>query len=203
MLIKCIYNKKIHLPKDCSSPSNDPEWDFRLKLGENYIVYAMTIYSGYVWYYVCEHEFPSYPKWKPSPLFEVIDGSISKYWIYSFILDREIDYEDTTWAYPEWANEPYPYYDKLSDGEEEVEIFNKYKELMDLEFPDPSVIETAKILDDEWVLCEQCIDAWQSMTTNVGMIRCPYCKQAMHNPRYKASPRDIESWLEHRNPENK
>ncbi len=198
MLVKCVHNKQKHLPEDCTPICADPEWDFWLELNKYYIVYAMTIRSNYVWYYVCDKGISYYPSWKPAPLFEVIDGSISKYWIFSFIQKKEIKYIDTTWAYPEWANAPNTYYGKLTDGdEEEVEIFKQYKRLMDLEFPDPLILDYAKALDKEWLLCEYCIDAWKSTVTDQGMVCCPVCERMMHNPRYQAPPQNIKSWLKY------
>jgi hypothetical protein len=120
--------------------------------------------------------------WKPAPLFEVARGEISKFWIYNYD-PLNIPYE-TIWAFPEWAKNPYKYYDRLTDCEDvEVEIFKKYKTLMDLEFPNPSVNLTAEILDDTWLMCPNCIDAWESTSQN-GMVICPKCHNMMHNPRW-------------------
>lgn len=185
MIVKCIHNKKKDLPEDCESNSSDPEWNFSIILNKHYIVYAMTIRSNYVWYYICDEHYSYFPTWKPSPLFAVVDGAISKYWIYSFIWKHEVNYSDTTWAYPEWANDPNGYYDRLSDGEEkEVKIFQAYKQAMDLEFPNPSVLDYAKALDAGWLMCDYCIDAWKSETKDQGLVVCPTCNRMLHNPRY-------------------
>ncbi|PJD94837.1 MAG: hypothetical protein CK425_10550 [Parachlamydia sp.] len=140
----------------------------------------MTIYRGYMWYYICTDDNGNYSYWKPSPLFEVFDGRMSKYWVYA--CEKESPYE-ATWAYPEWANDPY-YYHFLTDWEEEyVAHFKHYKKLMDREFPDPSVEEKAEIGDETWLICPLCIDAWESNSPDA-MVACPKCKKVFHNPRY-------------------
>jgi uncharacterized CHY-type Zn-finger protein len=55
---------------------------------------------------------------------------------------------------------------------------------MNLEFPDPSIVESAQIGDDEWLICPKCIDAWKS-TTRDALVICPNCKKMFINPRYK------------------
>jgi hypothetical protein len=52
---------------------------------------------------------------------------------------------------------------------------------MDLEFPDPEVNLKAEKLEDNWLMCPICIDAWQT-DSKAGMVMCPKCKNVMHNP---------------------
>lgn len=197
MLIRCKFDKEISLPKDCKPASNDLTYDTGLVVNQEYVVYTMTIRSNYVWYYLCTWGI-EYPVWHASPLFEVVDGSLSKYWIYSFIWEKEINYVDTTWAYPEWANDPNNYYHRLTDGYDwETKIFAEYKQLMDVEFPIPSVKDTAKLIDDDWLMCDYCIDAWESSTSNQAMVICPTCQRMMHNPRFKPKPDFLEEWKIH------
>ena len=141
MLIKCISKTAKSLPQDLLSPRSrfTQETEFNLIESKEYIVYAMTIRMGYVWYYICDESYGYFPIWKPSPLFQVISGKMSRYWIFAFYPETERYISQTLWAYPEWTNKPYQYYDRLSDGEEEeVKIFKQYKALMDVEFPIPS-----------------------------------------------------------------
>lgn len=186
MLIKCIGNKGSFLPKMFLTKHFNftEKTNFPLILSKNYVVYAMTVNSGYIWYYICDEHAKNYPIWNPSVLFEVIDSKISKYWIYTCYFSQDRQSFSATWAYPEWAMNEYTYYDRLSDGEkEETNIFKKYKELMDIEFPLPSIPEAASALDEEWLMCHFCLDAWQSISKD-GMVICPKCKRMMHNPRY-------------------
>ena len=186
MLVKCISNKGNSFPpilkKSLSDSLNYNDFTFTLTPGNIYTVYGMTIRVGYVWYYVCEDGYNDYPIWRPALLFELVNHELSKYWIFNYE-----SYEDNflaIWAFPEWAKNHYEYYDRLTDWKEkESKIFQRYKLLMDLEFPNPSIALTAAVLDDTWLLCPTCIDAWKSQSDN-GMVICPLCKQMMHNPRY-------------------
>ncbi len=186
MIVKCISKFGKDLPTDSLRPKSGfgYEHEYSLVINKYYIVYAMEIVSGYIWYYLCDENYTYYPFWNPSPLFEVADGQLSRYWIYSFTKGKNNFDTRTIWTYPEWAENEY-YQDLLTDGEEkEVKIFEKYKYLMDLEFPNPSIQEHATALDDEWLMCPICIDAWQS-TSKDGMVICPKCERMLHNPRYQ------------------
>ena len=184
MLVKCKFDKELYLPADCQPTSHDLKYDSGLIVNQEYVVYVMTLRSNYVWYYIYTRNL-DYPEWHASPLFEIVDGSMSKYWIFSFIWKKEIHYVDTTWAYPEWASDPNGYYSRLIDGDvSEVEIFAQYKRLMDVEFRILSVKDVAKLLDDQWLMCDHCINAWESSIFDQAMVVCPTCERMMHNPRY-------------------
>ena len=65
-----------------------------------------------------------------------------------------------------------------------LEIFYKRKKEMDLEFQDESITEKASIVDNNWLMCPTCVDAWESSSI-LAMVECPKCKKIMHNPRFK------------------
>lgn len=152
MRIKCIANEGKDLPEDCLDPRGGygREAKFALIIGKEYNVYAITLFRGYVWYYICDEDYFSYPIWNPAPLFEVVDGRISRYWKYNFTKgDKRWPGTKTIFAFEEWANDPYNYYDRLTNGNEtEVAIFKRYKDLMDVEFSDPSVSKIATDLEE-------------------------------------------------------
>lgn len=182
MKVRCIYNEGSYLSQEMGF---NKETTFALKMNKEYLVYAMTIHKGYVWYCLCDENYTYHPNWHPCPLFEVIDGSLSHYWIFSY--NQEVDDIEASsiWAYPEWANDPY-YYDYLFDGgEKEVKTFKRYKELMYLEFPDESITHIAQIGDDEWLICPNCIDAWCSDSSQDALVKCPNCLSILQNPRYQ------------------
>ncbi len=205
MKVKCIYNNGINLPKDIfvEGSGYTEASTFPLKIDKDYVVYAMTIKNGYVWYYLCNENFCYYPVWSPSPLFEIIDHKLSRYWVFSY--KKGINYIKAfpRWAYPEWAENP-DYYDKLTDGDKkEVNIFKTYKELMDLEFPDYCTIEWAQVGDQEWLICPKCINAWESRNNKNALVRCPNCETILNNSRYKKEfwtglePEDISDGKNH------
>jgi hypothetical protein len=146
----------------------------------------MTVRNGSIWYYIADRVFSYFPRWKPSSFFEVIDVRLSRHWIYSH--KKHIDYPQrhSIITFPEWANNHPDFYDKLTDGDKkEVAIFKTYKELMDLEFPSSSISEVAHLVDDEWLICPTCIDAWQCSNIRNALIKCPKCQKTLNNPRYK------------------
>jgi hypothetical protein len=65
MRVKCISDKGIALPKDLLTVrmgfSNGTE--FALKVENEYIVYGMTLDSGYMWYYLDDEFHGYYPVW--------------------------------------------------------------------------------------------------------------------------------------------
>jgi|ERR1700722_6163596 len=58
-------------------------------------------------------------------------------------------------------------------------ILNGYLKSVDL-----SITKSAEILDDIWLICPNCSEAWKSTSENA-MVICATCNHALHNPRYK------------------
>ncbi len=110
---------------------------FALVTGKTYVVYALTIVRNYAWYYICDENFTYYPIWKPSPLFKIVDPRLSRHWVFEYTpAGRCESMSGIIVAYPEWASDPW-YYDRLSDNcEREVKIFERYRQLIDNEYPD-------------------------------------------------------------------
>ena len=178
MIIKCICDTGIRIQGSSLAPKN-----YDVDINKYYVVYGMTLISNYIHYYINDPSGISYPWEYPGFLFEVVDGRFSKYWNFRFFYEPEPLRYDTIWAYSEWAQDNF-HYGSLVDGDENaMQIYRKHKDLMELEFPNPSIELSAEALDDEWLFCKDCIDAWQS-TTDDGMVICPKCKKMMHNPRH-------------------
>jgi len=171
MKLKCISQ----------SDKNGVRCDF-IELGKEYTCYGIILIDGEVHFYICDQVHDSFPVARPADLFEIIDNRLSRCWVFGVV---EGDKKYPTWMFPEWITEPY-FQDQLTDDEErEVSIFKRYKELMDLEFPDPAISKVAQIGDSEWLLCPDCHDAWNDSDSKTGMVRCPSCKKIMQNPRFK------------------
>ena len=190
MKIKCIYNTAKYLSPDLynNKTSYNQDVKFNLKLDHIYPVYAIRVYQGYVWYSICKESDDFYSLSYPADLFTIVDQRLSKYWIVSTLKDEHDTDLSFLMTYPEWANN-LSHYSYVVDGETEEEIehqkiFQKYKKLMYLEFPDPEIEMKAASLDDGWVMCPICIDAWEPKSID-GMIICPKCKNVMHNPFYQ------------------
>ena len=176
MRIKCL-SKQIKTENQKNNYDNE-----FLEINKEYNVYGMLVDDGQVYYYTCDHLQDDYPLAMPDSLFEIVENHLSRFWVFFSAGDGLK--KKLICIFPEWIAEPY-FQDKLTDWEvREVKIFKTYKELMDLEFPNPSIIETAEIADSQWLMCPLCIDAWESSNDRDGMVRCPKCKTIMHNPRY-------------------
>ena len=54
----------------------------------------------------------------------------------------------------------------------------------ELKIPDPNIEKSATILDKTWLMCPDCIDAWESASKSA-MVICTKCNQIFHNPRFQ------------------
>jgi len=130
MKIRCIANTGASLPDDYIEPAigYTKEIQFSLTVGREYVVYAFREWRGTIWYYICDDNYSYYPMENPAPMFEAVDNRVSKYWRFELSPNGLLMI-----IFEQWFTDPY-FYDKLTDQEdEEVEIFDKVKELMDAE----------------------------------------------------------------------
>ncbi|MEG4285715.1 hypothetical protein QUB68_21535 [Microcoleus sp. A006_D1] len=130
MKIRCIANKGADLPENYLNPPLDitKETEFKLIVGKEYTVYAISEWEGNLGYYICDERYTYYPLENPAPLFEIIDGRYSRYWQVQLATNGLLEI-----AFEHWFSIPY-FYDRLTDQETEaVLIFDKMKELMDAE----------------------------------------------------------------------
>jgi len=182
MKICCTENKVSSIPKHILHNYSISYEEFSVLINKNYTVYAMTVYLGIVWYYIADEDYSDYPIWNPSLLFSVTNPHLSRYWIYSYKEGNNAE-KRPRWAFPEWADNP-DYYEKLIDGNnQELAIFARYKELMDLEFEDPNITEMAQ-KEEGWLICHSCFEAWKFHNTQDALVRCPKCKKVLINPNY-------------------
>ena len=187
MKVKCIGNSKDLIPVDLLTNYLIDDF-FSIEKEKEYIVYAVWNYLGYIWYCICDKNYTFYPFWTPSMLFKITDNRLSRYWIFELrdAYQNENIKKVPLLAFPEWANGE-NFYEDLVDGysnDSNAIIFKKYKELMDLEFPDSSISEVAQIGDVEWLICPKCIDAWESRNDRDALVKCPKCQIIFNNPRY-------------------
>jgi hypothetical protein len=144
MLIKCIKNniydvgESITLLQYLKESVHLDNNELPLSIGKIYHVYGCLYKKEYPWFYICEDDdFEDYPKAYAAPFFEVIDSSLSKYWVFGHaVIKNDINSEGyiyTHMTFKEWAND-YFFYERLVEGQEkEVSIFMKYKRLIDAE----------------------------------------------------------------------
>jgi hypothetical protein len=83
----------------------------------------------------------------------------------------------------------------MEDGEEFELSYEELNKIADdliereLQVDNPSIEKSATILDKTWLMCPDCIDAWESISKNT-MVICPKCNQVFHNPRWEESNSD-------------
>lgn len=188
MIIKCIDNNTSALAHDKFEERLISPDKFPLIKEKTYTVYALAQIEGNIWYSICDESYFLYPMWRPFPLFEIIDNRLSRYWVFAF---QEWENKKQLFlSFPEWANDA-DFYGELVEGnscDKNAVIFRKYKDLMDLEFPDNSITEIAQVGDKEWLICPICIDAWNCSNDQDGMVKCPKCGKVLQNPRYQNRP---------------
>ena len=103
-----------------------------------YIVYSISYHYDYPFYMICSDYYDevclNYPHILPCCLFKIINNRFSEHWI-----EKEYDksqYNDENSkriGFKEYVNDEF-FYGKLADGhEKEINVFQKYKTLIDLE----------------------------------------------------------------------
>lgn len=111
--------------------------------------------------------------------------SISKIgqWAHTFFLDfkNPDDHEFINLLLDLHTMELGPEFELSSEELEKIADDLIEKELKTL---DPSIEKSATILNEAWLMCPNCIDAWES-TSNNAMVICPNCNQVLHNPRFQ------------------
>jgi hypothetical protein len=183
MKVRCIRSTGVELPESYLDPAAgfSREAIFPLKAGKDYVVFALTLRRGGVWFYVLDERGADYPAWSPAPLFEVTDPRVSRCWVISEKFDSTRA-GDIVLAFPSWASDPLNYYDRLSDGEASaVSEFQRFREFMELEFatPDNSLIATD--LGEGWILCTSCFESWRAGLRGE-LLKCPRCGSILRNP---------------------
>lgn len=179
MRIKCSENRISILPESLLKIYGNTL--VPLIINKTYVVYAMQKKQNITWFCIL-NEYSSL-RWYPKYFFEISDPRLSKYWIFNFWNESE-NTKHFILGFPEWANNEYFFTDLMESDEEAWTIFRAYEKLMNVEFPDPTIIERAEIGDEKWLICPLCIDAWLSDAQDA-LVECPKCKTLMNNPRYK------------------
>lgn len=158
-----------------------------LECGLVHVVYGLGRWAGLDGYYIADTDYSGYPMWYPAVFFQIVDPRSSRYW------------QPSIWTPPSragsWARVILPWaadhrlFEDLVNGEARaVAAFKRYRELMDLEFADDPARQTAHHLQDAWVQCPSCDDAWEVKDRVLEIIRCPYCKAIWLSPFGVNSP---------------
>jgi len=178
MLIRCTKNKSELFANWWQN--NSMPLEEILAIGKYYTVYGITVLDSTVFFEILtihrKHTF-SYP----SILFEVIDNRLSKMFCFGSIETGNNKIVPFI-SFKEWVNDK-KFYSGLIDGEEPyVTIFNKYINLLELEYKFPEIHRAAVKISDNWVQCPECTEAWELENQIFEMCVCPKCKTILLNP---------------------
>jgi hypothetical protein len=181
MFVECIANRTSLL--DNWPPAATPLEEL-LKVGKIYEVFGLYLEGNA--YEILIDEVDSHTTEFPSFLFKVIDNRLSSFFVLGESRKRFSDKGEVKSlpfiSFPEWAND-ITYFDRLIDGDKEAqEIFNKYKKLLYLEYRDVSIDRMAEIIQENWVQCPVCTEAWELENPNFEMCQCPQCHTVLLNP---------------------
>jgi hypothetical protein len=130
--VRCVDNKASAIPEGKRRTARlQDDYAFRISIGEQYTVYAVSVFHGLLWYCICDDGYVYYPAWTPAELFEIEDGRVSRYWNLAANTTSEAI---CTLAFPEWLQDECSYYDDLLENlDSATEIWNRYKTLIDEE----------------------------------------------------------------------
>ncbi len=181
MKVKCVRRSPIQPVGETQNLIHGEVSSDLLTEGKIYTVYALEVRYGRAVLWIASNAGLPWPSPFDASLFFVVSGRISSLWRMSLV--------PRLWIAPDQWIERGFFADSLTDGQaEEVALFQSMKEFMDLEFDDSEISEAATIIDESWLQCPLCSDAWQSKSI-YALVRCVKCASILRNPTYKdASP---------------
>ena len=104
-----------------------------LEIGREYTVYGMIFWDSSPWYYLCAEDYDNYPVPFAADFFKVSDDRLSSYWRL-FVNSKNPDNILPELIFLEWAQDPLFYEHLLDDYPYAIELFMKYRRLMDKEY---------------------------------------------------------------------
>ena len=196
MLVRCVSNNiksvdsQSAIGRELHQSVRTHGGALNITVGTSYTVYAIAIRNCYPWYFVADdlYECLSYPFAYASAFFVETDVRVSSCWTVGFrgANSKVEGMSEVLFTFKEWANDEV-FYERLVDGnDDDLELFQKYKDFMDMEYPLSFVTDTAELVEDNWLMCPKCIDAWESDSI-LGMVRCPKCSTMFLNSKYSPS----------------
>ena len=120
MIVTCVARSMATVPEAFVDDNRGygRSAEFPLTVGAEYLVYAITSFTGGFWFYVLDDDYLHWPIWYPSAVFDVSDSSLPNDWVVGQHLVNGGRVR-TVLSYPAWANDPF-YYEHLVDEESEA-----------------------------------------------------------------------------------
>lgn len=103
-----------------------------LEIDREYRVYGVVFWDNSPWYYVCSEEYDEYPKPFAAEFFNISDDRLSSHWKLSAMDQGQGDIVSSL-VFDEWAKDPSFYERLVEDDPEALELFGKYRQLMNRE----------------------------------------------------------------------
>ena len=185
MRVECVSNRAADLPSRLLARGGyggHRDTVFDLDIGGTFVVYSMYLDDdGFLMYDLGKASEP----WC-ADLFRVTDGRLPRHWVLgqetfagSELVERSNRW---IWGVPDLLDSDF--YLRLIEGDwQAVATYERYKDMMNLEFPDPDNADVATLIEGDWILCPNCADGWEACRLDA-MARCPACKAVVHNPCY-------------------
>jgi ribosomal protein L37AE/L43A len=160
-----------------------PECDYGLVIGSAYTVFGVWLNND-----ECDYGIGMRGYTYPADLFDIIDPRCSRHWELARPVINGVQY--AVLAYEEIARN-YGFYEALVDHDEgTTAVHAKWLERFENEFQREG-LATANRLQDSWLQCPQCSDAWLAVMED-GVVKCPSCGTALNNPFAVVSARRLE-----------
>jgi hypothetical protein len=113
---RCIRERSEAVPAELLSRGYTPSSQIDLVYGQDYRVYAISIWEGLIHYLVLNDE--TYrPNWEPAMFFDVVDGRLPSTWKYAYWRHLPGSRIDAIWGYEEMASSDPEHYTALIERE--------------------------------------------------------------------------------------
>ena len=186
MRVRCVTNNISDIPPSSHVARQNSRYfghglqHVPLTLQKTYVVYALMECPLGKWVYVADDDYPSiwYPLGYLLDFFEIMDERVSRTWKPGVMVSLA-EGRGCLRTFDEWSNDP-SFYERLIDKESlEMEVFNKRKEFMDLEYPCREEFKSLVHFDLKWCQCPSCGCVWEDGVHTSGMKRCPACTEIL------------------------
>jgi len=157
-----------------------------LQTNNEYLVYGILIRDAFTYFYICEED-QNYPVPYNSVFFDLIENYVPNDWkIKIKYLENKVI---TLISFKEMVDNNVFYENLVNGSKKEIEIFNEYKNAYSYQSKHDSIYQNLNIkkiaekLNDNWVLCPECNEAWK-VNKYIGVIKCPNknCNLKLNNP---------------------
>jgi hypothetical protein len=126
----------------------------------------------------------NYPKFYPIDFFEIIDRRSSKYWFNKNfeLFNHKIKIHSKLVSFERAVQDDYFFDDLLENRNYAQQTYEKFRILMENEFPD-SDLNYAEKIDDSWIMCSKCDDVWEGGKEQ-GIVICAKNGHRNNNPNW-------------------